>query len=251
MLTHEYDFLRREESRSAVHWVVVAAVALLCAVIPLPFVLLGDGVAAHLAGRTESVMAEVTAVEQIGKCKSTQKYAIDVTWTDDGVAEQGTYEKCRDAPPIGTTVQLWIGPDSKIHSTSPRGDRIGLIALSGGLGLLAAGCGTAVVILRAGQRRRLLSVAGLALIPVGQIDARTVRNADLVLRPASPGALPGPTGARVVLYSRPGKRPVKHGRHRARGAWWLHLTPPHSTPKKRIGLLVRGSERCWIEIRAR
>lgn len=52
---------------------------------------------------------------------------------------------------------------------------------------------------------------------------------------------------RPVLHRRPGSPATTGVRPGLTGTWWLHLTP-HSRSRRRSGLLVRGHERCWIDL---
>lgn len=252
LLPHELEFLRKEEGRSRLHWVVVAAIAVVCALVPITIALASGG-ADHLGGRTDSAMATVESVQEIGNCRSGDDHRVTLSWTEDGVTKTGTYDKCGDTPQAGETLQIWIDSDGEIHTESPETSRIGLIGLTVSLGALAGGTGAIMVIRRARQRRLLLAAGRFPLTPAGQVEVRAGQNGTVGIRSVASarGRPVASSGAWVALYTSPGSSTKRHPRKSMSGRWWLQLAPPIPAAKRPIGLLVRGPERCWVELRGR
>lgn len=250
LLPHEYQFLRDEEGRSRLHWVVVAAIAVVCALVPVVLALSSAGMPDHLAGRTEPAMAKVASIQEIGTCRSGTKHRIDISWTEDGAAQKGDYTKCGDVPKVGEIIEIWVGPDGQVHTTSPKGDWTGLVAIGVFLGVFAAGTGAAMVILRAKRRRRVLATGGLSPAPAGWVDVTVGAQHQVRIRAAAPTHDAGSAGSRAyaVVHSSPGATTKRHARNAMGGRWWLQLMPPDTAARRRTGLLTRGPERWWVDL---
>lgn len=270
---HELDRLRAKESRSGRRWVVLAVLAIIGALTPVVLTIT-LGSADHLAGRTESVHATVSSVEQNGRCRDVDRYEVSIAWTLDGSRSTGSYDRCRNAPTPGETVQVWVGPDGSIHSTSSTADRIGTIALSIGLCAVTLACGFAVIVPRSRRRRRLLAAGSHPLLPVGQVDLRRIgsRRPRVYVTPV--GASPAHRRrAFAVLHTGPDSPEGRFGDWGRPGTWWMQAASggatggasggaPGGAPgaasggapggaSRQVALLTRDGERFWVELSTR
>ncbi|WP_134323430.1 hypothetical protein [Cumulibacter soli] len=251
----ELNFLHTDPARGRKRWSIIAAVTVVCVLIPLLLPLLSDSMRTHLAGDTEQVSAEVTSVQPVGNCRGGQRHSVAVTWMSDGLEQSGAYTTCEDPPQVGASVTLWIGAGGNIQTNSPTGDRIGLIALSVALGLLAIGAGALAVVPLGRRRRRLLRSVNHALDAVGPVETKYHGRYDelhIRLAGAHVAGPPATRRAKVTLRSQFGAKPIGRGHRELRGAWQaMYVVRADQASKYSVALLARGPQRCWVEFRNR
>ncbi|MFV0534144.1 MAG: hypothetical protein ACK5MR_10870 [Cumulibacter sp.] len=251
----ELNFLHTDPARARKRWSIIAAVTVVCALIPLVLPLLSGSMRNHLAGNTEEVSAEVTSVHVVGNCRSGQRNSVAVTWMSDGVENDGAYTTCGDAPEVGASVTLWIGTGGNIQTNSPTGDGIGLIALSVALGMLAIGAGALAAVPLGRRRRRLLRASNHPLDAVGPVETKyNGRYDELHIRLAATHVAQrhGARRAKVTLRSQYGAKPIGRGHRELRGTWQqMYIVRGDQAAKHSLALLTRGPQRCWVEFRNR
>lgn len=251
LLPDEIAALRRADAGDARQWLAVALVSVVAAVAPTLVAVSTSIEPEHLLGRTRAVSATVDAVHTAGHCGRDRdtEYRVHIRWTLDGSRHRGDYRLCAHAPHRGETVRVWIATNGRVHSDSPTTSRLGLAFLSVTLVLFVCGFGARGILPPRRWRRRLLTSRGHLAeppIPVHLSEGKKVRmHTDVPSHPSLPASRR--ITVRPVLHRRPGSPATTGVRPGLTGTWWLHLTP-HSRSRRRSGLLVRGHERCWIDL---
>ncbi|MBZ2199052.1 hypothetical protein [Occultella gossypii] len=255
MLPAEFAALRRADARSGRSVVMVAIIAVLCAVFPVTlYVLTGDIAADHLLGRTEKVQARVESVTVEGRCNrsSVDRYRVELSWSTDGAPDRGSYSTCGNDPVVGETVDAWVAASGHMTADSPTGARLGMAGLGLFLGGGAAAVGSAFVVQARRRRRRLLAAAAGELAPAELVALTRIRNANFRVRPAAgpPGSTSVGSSATTVLYSRAGVPTRRPAPRAMEGPWQLRMAPA-TDARGLVALLTRGPERCWVDIAVR
>ncbi|KMS85419.1 hypothetical protein [Prauserella rugosa] len=234
--SHEAAELRRRESRKPIRWLLVALGSLVAALIPVLIAVSTSGGVDHLLGRTEPVTATVERVDVSGKCKHRTEHRITAAWHLDGHPGRGEYRRCGDPPAEGSAVELWIGDDGHIEQESPTATRNGIGGLSLVMAALVWVLSVAILVPAGRRRRRLLATGSLPLAQAVPVELHVSRRVRMTVH--------DPAGRRHVVIE-----PVLHsGRgRRLTGSWWLYPVP-NGNDRRRSGLLVRGHERCWIDM---
>jgi hypothetical protein len=255
MLPEELAALRRADRRSARSPMIIAIIAVLCALSPVTFYVLTEDIAAdHLLGRTERVQARVESVSLEGRChrSSTGRYRVEVGWSIDGASGRGSYSTCGNDPAVGETIDAWVAASGQVTPGSPTGTRLGMAGFGLLLGGGAAAAGSVLVVQARRRRRRLLAVAAGGLAPAEPVEVTRTRNAYFRVRPAArpPGSAPVGSRATATLYSRAGVPTRRPAPRAMEGPWQLRMAPA-TDARGLVGLLTRGHERCWIDIPVR
>ncbi|WP_152442629.1 hypothetical protein [Nocardiopsis kunsanensis] len=253
LLPDESAVLRKVNGRSPRQWLAVAVVVLTLTAVPPMVFLWEKGAWDHLRGRSEPVTALVVSVRPDGSCRASEKYRVDVVWNvDDAVPGRGNYTRCGNAPREGTHLQTWVGPNGHVNTASPETDRFFLSVFSLCLGAAGSVFGVIALLVSGRRARRLLAVGNRELSPTVPVRLRRGYESRLFLRPAEPTLemAEQDTDITLILYNRPGASPVLRTWRKMTGPWQLRLTPAVGR-RKRIGLLERGQERCWIEFSGR
>ena len=250
LLPDETAVLRKADGRSPRQWLAVAVVVLLLTATPPVVFLWEKGAWDHLRGRSEPVAALVASVRPDGSCRASEKYRVDVVWSvDDAFPGRGSYTRCGNAPREGTHLQAWVGPNGHVNTVSPESDRFFLSVFSLFPGAAGLVFGVIALIVTGRRARRLLAWGNRELSPTVPVRLRRGYKSRLILRPTEPtlGMAEQETDITLILYSRPGAPPVFRTWRKMTGPWQLRLTLAVGR-RKRIGLLERGQERCWIEL---
>ncbi|MGO1509483.1 MAG: hypothetical protein ACTHXO_10275 [Actinomycetaceae bacterium] len=235
-------------------WFVAAAVAVLLTVLPLGLWAAFEKTGAdHLLGRVEEVTAQVDRVERIGSCRrdAIPRYEVTLAWSSDVPPGSGTLEKCREAPQVGASIQAWVTADGHVTDESPALVRTGLGLVGLALAAATLGVGGLTPVPSRNRRRRLREA------DTGSLGPAVPVNVGLAIKGEARMTWTGADGSAWTARPRTVVRTTKNGYTSGRshrlppsGRWWLHAAPA-ADPRHRHGLLVRGSERCWIEFRPR
>lgn len=247
LLPDEASTLRQTEAGIGRRWLIVALVSLVAAVTPTVIALSTGTQWDHLLGRTKAVSATVESVQVTGHCGRDRKteYRVTVSYNRD----RGDYRRCGSAPQEGQAVRVWASAGGQVYPESPTTTRGGLGALSLTLALMVWLFGALVLIPLRRRRRRLLDSGGRLLAEPVLAEVVTAHKGQLRIGVRSHPSFPTSRRVRMypVLYSRYGSPPTTRVGSAITGSWWLHLTPDTGT-RRRPGLLVRGQERCWIDL---
>lgn len=255
LLPQETARVQKALGRTPLHWLFVLVLTVVLTVAPSVIYLSTEkGRVDHLLGRTEPVIAEVESVHSSGSCgrrSHRARYKIEVSWTTlDGTSRTGTYTRCGSPPQVGQMVEVWVGSGDHVEHESPTSSRLGLSITSLVLGGFAGLLGALIVTMQARRRRRLLTDGYLGLSHAMPVEL--VRGPKAALRVFSTAPVPDPAihkaGTYVILHTQYGSEPTTQLPRHGAGPWWLRLAPSATGSRKRIGLLERQQERCWIEI---
>lgn len=250
LLPDEVAALQKAEARYPRNRLIVIIVALVLMCVPVAVYLPGEGHVDHLLGRDEEVSALVESVNTSGSCRKPRRtrYVIEVRWESSFGSGSDTYTQCGNPPTAGSSVQVWVGPSGNVSRNSPATDRIGLTAISLGIGAFAAGIGFLIIITSRRHRQRVLQAGVMTLAAPVAVEVSRGQKSAVLMRHLPPQ--PHPPGRNtqigVVLYTQQGSAPTTKTPRNIAGSWWMYLAPPvHKS--KRNALLYRGQERCWID----
>lgn len=252
MLPQEITKLQAVERRVPLHWAIAIVVTLLIAATPgAIYLITEDGGLDHLRGHSEAVVAEVESVQTTGSCSrsSRTRYEIELSWTLDGTRAGGTAGRCYKPPPqVGDTMTIWVGPGGTVSFNSPATDRLGLLVSVLVLGAVSTGLSVAIVHGQRKRRRGLLAAGNLGLSVATIVHVHDVHRGRLRLSatPPAPGRKVHGQNFVAIIYTQHGAASTTRRPRQVVGAWSLRLAPVVGNPRKRIGLLERGQERCWI-----
>lgn len=252
---YEAAELQRRQARWPLHWLMITLGALASVALPFGVDIAVHGSSDHLLGRTDAVTATVDSVAMDGNCgrsRNSTRYRVLASWELNGQPGNGRYHVCErqreNAPVEGSTVQLWVTDDGTVRDESPTTTRVGMTVLS--VVLLAAVAGSSVPLVVSARRRRqrLLGGGHRPLAPGTPVEVTAKPRQPLRMKPLH-GT--GPVvNLSLTVRNRPGGSLSTLTTYNVKGRWWLHLAPDDGG-KRRIGLLVRERERCWIEVPAK
>ena len=251
LLPEELAVLQRSRGRFVRRMLLVAAAGILLALVPTFAYIAAGNSLQHLMGSSAPVTATVEDVRATaatcGK-HDRDEYRVEIHWEFDGKTRSDSYETCNDVPKAGDELTVWLTPDGQMKRFSPASEWFALVVIGGMLGLAVWAIGGTCVFSIYWRKRCLFNARGSRLMPGIPVHLR--RGPKWIwMRHAAPQffgtghAIP----ASWLLYSDNGTFPRTLFGARIAGAWWLHPVNDYGKPGRRVGLLVRGRTRLWIQ----
>lgn len=252
LLPEERQTLEPNSRRALQRWSIVVVFGALLMALPVWLWMGQQGPREHLLGQSEEQTIELTSVERLRECsnRGQHRWAVEGTPTQGGGQESLHWEWCAPLESLneGDIVNVWVTPSGFVAEHSATMNRLLFAACVIGVLVISVGFGVVGARRENGLRDRVREAGGSELedpidVVVQQDDKRRwqIRTADGSLLAPYDGAF------QPALSYSPGSGAVFAGPPAA-GGWSLRLAPA-SDQGHRIGLLVRGDERCWIQLR--